>query len=392
MTDAIKTATGRASLPIAADEIHYVKHSTGQYIGFRKTAPKLGTWWARYRDPETGRQYYKNLGEFAEHDNSRRYDAALAAALEWFRQADAGVVPHSLTVKDVCEQHIKALRIHDGDRKAQDEEARFTRYVYNDPVARIELGKLRADHLNQWKGRLRDKPARVSRSPKKDETRTRSAATINRDMVPLRAALNRALDQGLVSNDLAWRVALRPIENADRRREIYLDRTDRAALIKAAADEIKPLLRALSLLPLRPGALAALKVADFNARLHSLRIGKDKTGNDRRITVPGTTSVFLKELAKDKLPAAALIGRPDGSHWNKDSWKWPIKEAVLAAGLPAEATAYSLRHSIITDLVTGGLNLLTVAQISGTSVAMIERFYGHYQRKQAADALAKLAL
>lgn len=63
-----------------------------------------------------------------------------------------------------------------------------------------------------------------------------------------------------------------------------------------------------------------------------------------------------------------------------------------AAGLPPAATTYTLRHSTITDLVTGGLDLLTVAQLSGTSVAMIERHYGHLQRARAADALAGLVL
>jgi hypothetical protein len=42
--------------------------------------------------------------------------------------------------------------------------------------------------------------------------------------------------------------------------------------------------------------------------------------------------------------------------------------------------------------VTGGLDLLTVAQISGTSVAMIERHYGALRANVAATALAKSRL
>ncbi|MFT4174069.1 MAG: hypothetical protein QM639_16015, partial [Rhodocyclaceae bacterium] len=90
--------------------------------------------------------------------------------------------------------------------------------------------------------------------------------------------------------------------------------------------------------------------------------------------------------------AAPLLARADGMAWNKDSWKWPIKDAATAAGLPQATTAYALRHSTITDLVTGGLDLLTVAQISGTSVAMIEKHYGALRQDIAASALAKLAL
>jgi len=66
--------------------------------------------------------------------------------------------------------------------------------------------------------------------------------------------------------------------------------------------------------------------------------------------------------------------------------------AAKRAGLPDTVTAYAMRHSAITDLVTGGLDLLTVAQLSGTSVAMIERHYGHLRADHAAAALATLAL
>ena len=65
---------------------------------------------------------------------------------------------------------------------------------------------------------------------------------------------------------------------------------------------------------------------------------------------------------------------------------------MKAAGLPAGATAYTLRHSTITDLVSAGLPLLTIAQISGTSAEMIERHYGHLTSDAAMKALAGLAL
>jgi site-specific recombinase XerD len=87
-----------------------------------------------------------------------------------------------------------------------------------------------------------------------------------------------------------------------------------------------------------------------------------------------------------------LLARSESTAWNKDAWKGPIKDAVRRAGLPIETTAYTLRHSVISDLVHGGLDLLTVAQISGTSVAMIEKHYGHLRSEVAASALSKLAL
>jgi len=131
---------------------------------------------------------------------------------------------------------------------------------------------------------------------------------------------------------------------------------------------------------------------DFDKRTGELTIGKDKTGKPRRIKLPEEAVKLLAEQAANKLPAAPLFMRANGKAWDKSSWKLPIKAAVIEAGLPSEASAYTLRHSTITDLVTAGLPLLTIAQISGTSAEMIERHYGHLVSDAAVKALGALAL
>jgi site-specific recombinase XerD len=100
----------------------------------------------------------------------------------------------------------------------------------------------------------------------------------------------------------------------------------------------------------------------------------------------------IERDSRDKLPGAPLLARADGKGWDKDAWKGPVKKAAQAAGLPKGTTAYTLRRSVISDLVHDGLDLLTVAQISGTSVVMIERHHGHLRADVAATALAGLAL
>jgi site-specific recombinase XerD len=87
-----------------------------------------------------------------------------------------------------------------------------------------------------------------------------------------------------------------------------------------------------------------------------------------------------------------MFVRADGVPWSKDKWKGPIKNAVKDADLRPATSAYTLRHSVITDLVRAGLPILTVAQLSDTSVAMIEKHYGHLVRNDAEHALAQLAL
>ncbi|MGE4352451.1 MAG: tyrosine-type recombinase/integrase, partial [Bdellovibrionales bacterium] len=135
-----------------------------------------------------------------------------------------------------------------------------------------------------------------------------------------------------------------------------------------------------------------LKAGDFDKRTKVLTIGKDKNGKPRQIAVPQNIADFLTGQVKDKLPTAPIFMRADGRAWNKDSWKGPIKDAVTAAKLPTAVSAYTLRHCVITDLVNAGLPVLTVAQISGTSIAMIQAHYGHLVGNAATEALAGLAL
>lgn len=369
--------------------------SEGVYLGFRKMgASSSGTWIARWRDPRTDDKPQHALGRFDEHPESERYDLARTAALSWVAHLTGGGVKEAITIRKACERYVERLAREKGAASAASARERVARLVDADRIADVEVLDLRRSDLVDWRERVAALPAAVTRGKDKGErvTRPRSMVTLNRDMAVLRAALNLALEDGYASTDAAWRVALKAVKADAQRREIYLDRSERRALVEAADSEIQPFLRGLCLLPLRPGALAALRVEQFDKRRATLTIGRDKNGKARTILLPDEAAALLAEQARSKLPAAPLFARSDGRRWDKDAWKGPIKDAVIAAKLPPAASAYTLRHSTISDLVRGGLDLLSVAQISGTSVAMIEAHYGHLNRTHAAAALAGLAL
>ena len=372
---------------------YWAKLSLSSHLGFRKMTPASeGTWIAQSYDSEAGKQTRRSLGSFADLPAHQRYDAAKKAAELWFAHLGRGGSTAPTTVKAACAAYVKHARADGKAEKAKDMAGRFARWVDGAPIGAIELHKLTRKHVLAWRQELMAEPVVVNPHGEEKRTRERAASTLNRDMTALRAALNFAHDAGHVTNNAAWRVALRPIENASRPRETYLDRKQRMAWIAKAPADAAAFLTGMSALPLRPGALAELKASHFDKRLGVLTVGKDKQGRDRRIKLPKDTAKFLERAAKDKLPGAPLLARADGATWDRHSWKKPIKAAAAAAKLPADVTAYTMRHSVITDLVVGGLDLLTVAQISGTSVAMIERHYGHLQADRAAAALAMLAL
>ena len=359
----------------------------GCFVGYRpsmKGGP--GSWVARTYDDEQRRYQIRTLGSFATSSARERFALAKQAAEKFAADVERGGLPADKieTVADACRSFAE-LR--------SDDEARFRRFVYSDPIGKVKLSKLRRSHVASWRARVAGTPARVSRRKKGNVvTRKRSPATVNRDMAALRTALGTVLALGRPNSESAWQEALRPIKNAVRRRTLYLSRDQRRALLQNIDAEAEPFVQALCLLPLRPGAVAALKVADFDKQTSELTILKDKAGHGLRILVPKPAAQLFARSAKGKASDAPLFTRFNGKAWDKNSWKIPIADAVKAADLPKGAPAYTLRHSTITDLVTAGLPLLTVAQISGTSAEMIEKHYGHLIRDAALDALASLAL
>jgi len=382
-SDPIDTVDARKKLTARRDP-YWARIRTGLYIGFRKMhADSVGSWTARWRDPATEKQHRQTLGTFDHLSAGDRYDAAVRAANDWVAHFAQVGTTDVVTVKDACDAYIKHQ--FKRSKNAGDEaKQRLTRNVFTDTkFCNLELAKLAKHHVKGWRTRLEERPTpRGERAP----------STTNRDMSDLRAALNLALADGHVTSAIAWQAPLTPIKNATKSRDVYLDRDQRARLIEAAPTDLAQFIRGMATLPLRPGALAALTVKDFDKRLGILTIGKDKANQDRKIKLPPSAIALMIEASRDKLPTAPLFTRAIGKAWGKDDWKYMFKKSAAAAKLPAATTMYALRHSTITDLVVAGVDLVTVATISGTSVAMIEKHYAHLQQDVAAAALERLAL
>ncbi len=342
----------------------------GLFVGYRKLLDG-GNWIARQRD-EDGRQRYQSLG----HAESVPYEQAVKDARAWTKTLDAGIDTSDVeTVGQACAAYVKDRRREVGDANADDAAGRFDRTVYSHAIAQVKLTKLRTEHVKDWRAGL-----------------TMADASKNRTLSTLKAALNFAAASRYVDAGRAieWD-RVKPYE-VTTRRELYLNRKQRAALVEALPGHARSFVRLLCLLPLRPSALAEATVAHLDGRHASLLVAKDKAGAGRTIALSPDAAKLLRLEAKDKLPTATLVAYDDGSAWHKERWKQPIKKAARAAKLPVGVCAYTLRHSVITDMLTGGMDSLTVARMAGTSLAMIEKHYGHLLHDHAAQAMAGLAL
>jgi len=305
MLTRIDTVASRAKLK-PRREAYWQRVRKGCFVGYRKmTVSGHGTWLARVRDEEVGRkQVFKPLGEFGDLAEHLRFDEAAKAALAWFDHIGRGGAARAATVAGACSRYVHHLQAMKSERAAKDAEDRFKRYVLNQTrLASTELHKLTPTQVETWRKALRELPTRRGPSPGKHRT----DSTLNRDMTCFRAALNLAYLEGLLTTDYAWRIKLRPVKNADRQRELYLDRSQRLRFIEKAPADLGAFLRGLCQLPLRPGALAKLTTGDFDRQLKVLKIGHDKSGRDRRIKLPDVTAGFFETAAKTKMPNAPLL-------------------------------------------------------------------------------------
>ena len=393
MATKIDSVSAREKLKLRR-EPYWHRLSKGCFLGYRKMiAGPGGSWVARALDEASGKQTYSALGDFSNFADHLRFDIAQKAAQAWFEHRRSGGSTTTITVGEACSRYVQKQRDEGKEAGAKDLEGRFKRWMHCDKkLSSTPMTKLTQGQISDWRVKITKAPA-VLQDKTKTGAKPRAASSINREMAVFKAALNLALRDGYVTNDSAWKYKLLPIKNATGRRDCYLDINQRRALIAHAPADLAWLVRAMALIPLRPGAVAALTVGNFDKRLCVLTVGKDKAGQDRKITLPASTAAFFSALTNDTLPGEPLCAKANGAMWDKDSWKYPFKEAVIAAGLPPSATAYALRHSTITDLISiHRLDVLTVAVLSGTSISMIEKHYGHLLHDRAATGLAALAL
>jgi integrase len=360
----------------------------GQFLGFRKISPNAGSWVARIRiEDERGKlvQRYQALGDCTDLFD---YNAAQAAAVAWFATVEAGGGTDAsvTTVAAACRAYVAELRSSGRGDTADDAERRFERTVYGrDKAARKRaipshvlagksLAKLRATDLKAWR----------------DGSGLGKSAS-NRTLTALKAALNLARRNKHAPAALAVELAaVSPHKNAGKRRDLYLDIKQRRALIKVASGALRDLIEAVIVTGCRAGELTSMTRGAFDARTKAASF-KGKTGARTVPLSPDAVALFTR-LSKGKGHDDLLLVRDDGLRWAHSDWDELVRDAATAAKLPAGVCLYTLRHSWITTALTKGMTTLDVARLTGTSVMMIEKHYGHLVASAARARLAKVAM
>lgn len=380
----ITKKTNRAKLK-ARREPYWLRLGRGAALGFR-AGP--GTWIAKYRGRDGVRQYKPLIGAV-------EYDDAKSAAEEWLALMTGSGVRSVRrgTVRSALERYLKDLRTHGRSDTADEAEGRFKLTILGDlektkpadQIAELSLEAATRDDFEEWRERIRLDKTGKPRQPR----------SINRHVRAVVAALNRAHALGHVGQPEAWQLTkLADDREDDGDTAVFLDPPQRQAIIEAADTYLADFLRGLRFTGARPKELAAATQRDFDGTQLRLQHRKGRPAKLRtRFVVLDAEGVrFFASKAAGKLPSAFLFTQDGQQPWTNHDWARGFQTAVAAVNANAKgrlripiankqkgqagASAYSFRHARISELLqVHGIDPLTVAHQTGTSVAMIEKTY-----------------
>ncbi len=370
----------------------------GVYVGFRRGPD---TWIVRIY--EDGLKRYHTIGRCKDDGG------AIGKARDWIKSRDQGVADDSATVADACRAYLSNLEHEKTAKAAQEARGRLQRCILGrtpeearkararpvsaNKLARKPLAKLRSADIEAWRDALIPEGL-------EGEARRKARASANRELNALVAALNHAYKRQMVATPMAWSTVGKFNDVQARKHRRYVTLNERKALLVAAdsvgTGAIRWLLEGLILTGARPIELRRATVTDYDrtSGTLSLKSFKGASTEPRVRDVPLRAlgaETLIKKLCRDKLPAALIFTRDDGNAWGHSDWDHLVREARDAAKIKP-LTAYDLRHSFITEAITGGVDPLTVSKIVGTSLEMISMTYGKLLEDHASRAFAKVKL
>lgn len=148
-----------------------------------------------------------------------------------------------------------------------------------------------------------------------------------------------------------------------------------AALLLASFPALRMTLWALASTGARPSEIRRSQPEHCDKDGTAIRLPTGKQGKWRVMYLPPSCRPILKRQRESA--GEWLFPNERGGQWSE--WELPkaVQEAREKAGLPDWITAYTTRHTWITQRLREGVPIATVAKMAGTSVMVINSTYGH---------------
>lgn len=140
----------------------------------------------------------------------------------------------------------------------------------------------------------------------------------------------------------------------------------------------------------RTHELARVTVGDVLNRTRQIVLGNHKTSKTQReqrvrhVTLNNEALSIFECFSTGKNRSEPIFTSSDGKRWAMRSLHERfrrVKEVAATQGIGDvrdHITIYDFRHLWISEMLMAGNDVATVARMAGTSIAMIERTYGHF--------------
>ena len=392
----LETRTSRLKLKVGAR--YYLQIGEGIALGYRRTADGFGNWQARIYMPD-GRYDFRAIATADDFVESNGADVlTFFQAQEKVREVHAEVIAGKtlkpITVKEVADRYMDWFR---DNRKAVQETANTIKAHIGPAFGDIVVSELTTQSIKAWHAKLAASPVRrrtgLGRKPNfgekaaTPEQKRARKSTANRILTVLKAMLNKAFQDELVNDDLAWR-RVKPFERADEPVTRFLTVDEATRLINVCRADLRELIKAALFTGARFSELTGLHVLDVNVGTASIYIKPAKSGKGRYVPLSADGLNFFQEAILGKTKNALAFTKQDGAMWGKNQHSRALKEACAIAKLPPDFGFHELRHTYASLLAQSGVDLLTISKLLGHSDTRItSRHYAHLCDRTLANAV-----
>lgn len=147
----------------------------------------------------------------------------------------------------------------------------------------------------------------------------------------------------------------------------------------------RPVLIALWLSGCRPNEIRRVRAEDFDGKRWTIKHHKtaEKTKRPRQVFCDPCLAT-LSRIAAHRRKSGPLFQPQKGERWEyRDMLQRFKRLKKKEKSVDRKCVMYSFRHTWITNAMLAGLDVATVAAVTGTSIRMIDQHYGHLSQHES---------
>lgn len=368
--------------------------SEGRHIGYYKGLRRT-SWIARWYSPLESTYVHKTLGSTDDQFPSDgasvlNWAEAVEQALAWFDSASGGTkAARRYTVSDALDDYLSAFTGKSLEKTRHTIERHIRPALGKRLVCELTTGELRRlqSELAARRSVYRANRKGVAKlRPDDGDSVRRGMANANRIFTPLKAALNRAFNDGKVPDDTAWR-RVKPFPKVSVARIRYFTKAEMDSILTAAPPWFRAIMQAALFTGGRWSEIHTMKVRDVDLRSGTILFPETKGGRPRYVHLTDEgVRFFARQCAGKALIDLVFVnqhGRPLGpSHQIR-----PMTEACIKAGVEP-AGFHILRHTYGSTLAMASVPLAVIAEALGHADERITRkHYAHLSASYVRDAV-----